>query len=237
MKLPPLVPGRFVRRDNRFRATVVVDGEPTWAHVPNSGRLEELFTPGRPLWLAPAAGPGRKTAYDLKLVAYGGGLVSVDARLPNPLLEEGLRARHKPLGDLLDWPRVEREVGRGDSRLDFCLSGPGGVQWIETKSVTLVEERVALFPDAPTARGRKHLLELIDAVQSGERAAVLLVVQRPDAGRFAPHDGADPAFGAVLRRAARAGVAVRAYVCRVTRQEIELADEIPVDLRSTPALA
>ena len=114
MDFPLLVPGRFVQRDNRFRATVTVAGRETWAHVPNSGRLGELFTPGRPIWLSPAANPGRKTAYDLRLVDYGGTLVSVDARLPNDLLAEALNQQRLP--DLA-YPQVKREVTRGDSRL------------------------------------------------------------------------------------------------------------------------
>lgn len=224
MRFPILVPGHFVCRDNRFRATVTVDRVDTWAHVPNSGRLGELFTPGRPIWLAPAMDPNRKTDYDLKLVEYAGVLVSVDARLPNPLFEEALT--EGLLADF-DFPTVEREVTRRDSRLDFRLSGPAGVCWVETKSVTLVEDGMALFPDAPTRRGHKHLLELIDAVKSGDRAAVVFVVQRPDARCFAPHRAADPAFADVLHQAAEAGVEVRACICRVTWDEIAIVGEIP----------
>lgn len=225
MQLPKLIRGHFVRRDNRFRATVVVDAHETWAHVPNSGRLGELFTPGRPVWLAPATDPNRKTAYDLKLVEYAGGLVSVDARLPNPLFEEALATGLLP--DLA-FPIVEREVTRHDSRLDFRLSGPTGVCWVETKSVTLVEDGVALFPDAPTRRGHKHLLELIDAIDSGDRAAVVFVVQRPDARCFAPHHEADPDLADALHQAAEAGVEVRACTCRVTQEELAIVGELPV---------
>jgi sugar fermentation stimulation protein A len=236
MKFPDLLRGRFVCRDNRFQATVKVqpdgwgpkdDWGEHWAHVPNSGRLTELFTPDRPVWIAPAANPNRKTAYDLKLVEYNSVLVSVDARLPNPLFAEALAADFLP--DFV-YPTVKREVTYGHSRLDFRLSGPDGVCWVETKSVTLVEDDMALFPDAPTERGRKHLQSLIDICQSGERAAVVFVVQRPDASRFAPHREADPAFAAALQDAARAGVEVRAYICQVSLQEIMLGEEIPVDL-------
>jgi sugar fermentation stimulation protein A len=225
MRFPLLVPGRFYRRDNRFRATVLVEGEERWAHVPNSGRLTELFVPGQPLWLAPAEADHRKTAFDLKLVAYAGVLVSVDARLPNPLLAEALA------GGLLPdfpYPEVAREVILGDSRLDFHLSGPDGVCWLETKSVTLVEEGIARFPDAPTGRGRRHLLELEQACRAGQRAAVVFVIQRPDARAFRPHESADPAFAETLRRVAAAGVEVRALTCHVSLEEIAIAREIPV---------
>jgi sugar fermentation stimulation protein A len=199
--------------------------------------LTELFTPDRPVWLAPAANPNRKTAYDLKLVEYKSVLVSVDARLPNPLFAEALAAdrsrsgRHATLPEFA-YPTVKREVTYGHSRLDFRLSGPDGVCWVETKSVTLVEDGLALFPDAPTERGRKHLQTLIDIRQSGERAAVVFVVQRPDARRFAPHREADPAFAAALQDAVRAGVEVRAYICQVSLEEITIAKEIQMVLEA-----
>ena len=225
METPGLVCGRFVRRDNRFRATVVVGGTEAAAHLPNSGRLGELLVADRTVWLAPATRPGRKTAYDLKLVEHGDVLVSIDARLPNALFQEAL------VDGRLGWPRfcqVAREVRRGESRLDFRLSGPADTCWVETKSVTLVRGRVALFPDAPTDRGRRHLLELIDAVESGDTAAVVFVVQRSDAACFRAHRETDQLFADALGRAAGAGVKVRAYRCRVTTQAVAIAGEIPV---------
>lgn len=228
MEFPPLIPAHFLRRDNRFRATVLVEGEERWAHVPNSGRLTELFVPGQPLWLAPAAAPQRKTAYDLKLVEYAGVLVSVDARLPNPLLADAFAAGRVPD---LPYPDVSREVALGDSRLDFHLSGPDGICWLETKSVTLVEEGIARFPDAPTVRGRRHLLELEQVCAEGVRAMVVFVIQRPDARAFRPHESADPAFAAALCQVAAAGVEIRALTCRVSREEIAIEREIPVLLK------
>lgn len=227
MDFPPLVPGVFVRRDNRFRATVEVAGQETWAHVPNSGRLGELFTPGRQIWLSPVADPARKTAYDLRLVDYDDTLVSVDARLPNHLLAEALSA-----GAIsgLEYPEVRREVRWGDSRLDFRLSGPQGACWVETKSVTLVTGGLAQFPDAPTGRGRKHLEELIKIEGTGDRAMVLFVIQRPDAVRFTPYREADPLFAATLERAAAAGVEIRAFTCNVSLKTISITTEIPITL-------
>jgi sugar fermentation stimulation protein A len=228
MIYPELIPGRFIHRDNRFRATVFVQGQETWAHVPNSGRLQELFQPGRPVWLAPAAAAHRKTSYDLKLVEYASVLVSVDAHLPNPLFAEALANKKLPG---FHYPIVEQEVTYGQSRLDFRLSGPNqGICWVETKSVTLVEDGLAMFPDAPTGRGRRHLQELVQARLAGDQAAVVFVVQRPDAGRFQPHTEADPQFAIALSQAAAAGVAIRAFNCVVSRREITLAGEIPVEL-------
>ncbi|MFW6115867.1 MAG: DNA/RNA nuclease SfsA [Chloroflexota bacterium] len=228
MKLPRLVPSSFVERVNRFRVTVRIDGREADAHLPNSGRLTELLTPDRPCWVAPASSPRRQTDYDLRLVQYAGVLVSVDARLPNPLFAEALEERR--LAPFQTARTFDREVSLGESRVDFALTMPGGVLWVETKSVTLVEAGTARFPDAPTARGTRHVQELNGVVDQGGRAAIVFVVQRPDALRFTPHDGADPAFGAALRIAADAGVRVHAWTCRVSQQAIALARQIPVDL-------
>ncbi len=228
MKHPqPLIPARFLRRDNRFRATVEVNGREAWAHVPNSGRLNDLFIPGRPIYLHPSPNPARKTPYDLKLVQMPEALVSIDARLPNPLFAEAVAAGHLP-----EFPChvIRPEVRYGDSRLDFRLEGPEGVCWVETKSVTLVEEGVAYFPDAPTARGSRHLRELLAILEGGERAAVAFIIQREDATAFAPAAHFDPVFTQTLREAAAAGVEVRAYVCRVTLEEITLDHPAPVRL-------
>jgi len=228
MEFAPLVAGRFVRRVNRFRVTVRVDQEEVDAHLPNSGRLTELLTPRRVCWLEPAASPTRKTDFDLKLMAYAGTLVSVDARLPNPLLAEALEAER--LAPFQACEAFAREVVLADSRIDFRLATPGGPLWVETKSVTLVEDGLARFPDAPTARGSRHVRELVRAVGQGMRGAVGFVVQRSDARAFAPHDEADPVFGGALRQAADAGVEVLAWTCRVSLEGISIAEQIPVDL-------
>ncbi|MEE8390747.1 MAG: DNA/RNA nuclease SfsA [Anaerolineae bacterium] len=226
--MPPLVAGRFARRDNRFRVTIEIEGERVAAHLPNSGRLTELLTPDRLCWLTEFDDPRRKTRFDLTLVEYAGTLVSVDARLPNYLLAEALAAGR--LEPFRDYDGIEREVRIGKSRLDFRLSGVAGVCWVEVKSVTLVEGGVARFPDAPTARGVRHLGELTTAVRRGDRAAVVFIIQRADAQRFAPHDQADAAFGVALREAAGAGVGVYAWMCEVSQRAITIAGRIPVDL-------
>lgn len=234
MKLPTLHPALFLRRVNRFRAEVLLEGTPAAAHVPNSGRLTDLLHPRVPVYVHPAAKPGRKTAYDLLLVqATAQVLVSIDARLPPQLFAEAL-----PSGMFDDWlgtpkrPWTARaEPAYGEGRLDLYLSAPQQPPWwLETKSVTLVQHGVALFPDAPTARGRRHLADLCTLVQQGQRAAVVFIVQRPDAEAFAPHPEADPQFPAALQEAAACGVEVHAYTCRVHLTEIAVAREIPVAL-------
>ena len=179
--------------------------------------------------MAPAPGEHRKTRYDLALVDLGHTLVSADARLPNALVAEALRER--ALEPYADYPDVRREVTFGESRLDFMLEGPPGRCYLETKSVTLVEDDgLALFPDAPTTRGVKHLHTLAQAAEQGHRAGALFVVQRGDARSLKPHDSSDPEFGKALREARSAGVDIFAYSCAVTPRDIRLAHPIPVIL-------
>lgn len=224
-----LIAGRFVTRDNRFRVTVEVAGKPAWAHLPNSGRLGELLVPGRQVLLVERPGGERKTGYDLSLVEVGGGWVSVDARLPNDLVEEALRAGR--LEPLAGYPELRREVSLGHSRFDFLLGGPGRLPClVEVKSVTLVVEGLACFPDAVTLRGRRHVQELADSVEAGHRAAVVFVVQRDGAVGLRPHDESDPDFGRVLREAAQRGVEVYAYACRVGPGRVEIVRGLPVHL-------
>ncbi|MCH8897466.1 MAG: DNA/RNA nuclease SfsA, partial [Chloroflexi bacterium] len=180
MKLSPdLVEATFIRRLNRFAANLEVDGREVMAHLANSGRLGELLVPGYRMLLTPVAGDHRKCPFDLALVDLGFTLCSADARLPNVLLAEAIESGR--VAEFQGYSRVRREVTYGDSRLDMLLEGPGQSCFVETKSVTLVEDGLALFPDAPTLRGVKHLNSLIHAKEEGYRAAVVFVIQRSDA--------------------------------------------------------
>ena len=230
MRLPELIPARFLDRPNRFLARVLMDGALVSAHVANPGRCTELLLPGRTVWLEPAANPARKTAFTLALVEHEGVLVSMRSHLANDLLAEALGRGVVDLGA----GEVRREVRRGHSRLDFVLGEAPCVTWIEAKSVTLVEGREALFPDAPTVRGRRHMEELQEIAEGGEGAAVVFVVQREDADLAAPHVLNDPAFALALQSAMQAGVEARAYRCIVSLDEIRITDRIPVLDRSVP---
>ena len=220
--------GHFLRRDNRFRVTVEVEGRPESAHLPNSGRLAELLVPGRRCYLSTSHDPTRKTHLDLRMVAYGDVLVSVDARLPNSLFAEALRAGR--LDPFRHYEGIRREVRVGESRLDFRLNQRDDVCWVEVKSVTLVEGGTARFPDAPTARGVRHLRELIGAISRGERAAVVFVIQRSDGLVFAPQDRVGVVFGRELRKAVDAGVGAYAWSCDVSERSICITRQVPVDL-------
>jgi sugar fermentation stimulation protein A len=182
--------------------------------------MRELLTPGAEVRLLPAATPGRVTPYDLTLVRIPTGWVSIDARLPPRLVGEWLAKCGG--GFLAGWLVEKAEVRHGASRLDLLLRRGDEHCWVETKSVTLVRDGTALFPDAPTARGRRHLLELQRLAQDGACAAVVFVVQREDAVRFRPNDETDPEFGVALREAADAGVRVLCLRCRVDEEGVEV---------------
>ena len=222
----PLVPARFLRRLNRFAALVELNGTRFRVHVCNSGRLRELLTAGRRVWLEPSRTPGRRTAFTLALVQLRSGYVSADAHLPNALVAEALG--RGAITGLRGSRILRREPRLGRHRLDFLLEGDGGVCLLEVKSVSLVRDKVALFPDAPTARGKAHLEVLAAARRHGEGAAVLFIIQRRDAHSFTPHYEADPAFAVALGRAARAGVHVLAMRCRVSRYGVALDEPVPI---------
>ncbi len=224
----PLVLGRFVRRANRFAAVVRVAGREEYVHIRNSGRLRELLTPGRAVLLESAGHDARRTRFTVALVRVARRYVSVDAHLPNAIVETALRQGAVPgrRGARL----LRREPAMGRRRADFLVATGGRRGLIEVKSVTLVEDGVALFPDAPTVRGRAHLEHLMAARRHGIEAMVLFVIQRGDAFAFAPNHRTDPLFAAALKRAIRAGVRVRALACRVTRRGVWLHGSVPVRL-------
>ena len=221
-----LVEGIFLERVNRFLARVSVDGREVGVHVANSGRMKELFVPGWRVLVRPVSGDHRKTKFDLVLVDMGNALASADARMPNPLLAEGVANGH--LQQFAGYTDMRREVIFGDSRLDLMLEGPSGRCYIEAKSVTLVTNGVGLFPDAPTLRGAKHLRTLETVLEAGHRAAVVFVVQRPDASAFATSDPSDPDLADALRSAVAAGVEAYAYNCEVTERSIRLDQALPI---------
>jgi sugar fermentation stimulation protein A len=221
-----LLAASFQARPNRFLVQARVGNRLVQAASRDPGRLRELLTPGARLLLAPSADNRRRTRYTVMLVWKAGRWVSVVPVLANRIFE-GALARGGVSG--LRGARVlAREVTRGRSRLDFLLEQRGEPLLVEVKSATLVEGGRALFPDAPTTRGTRHLEELTAAALSGARTAVVFLVQRSDARVLAPHSGNDPAFAAALRRAARSGVRIQAYACRVTRRGASLLCRIPV---------
>jgi sugar fermentation stimulation protein A len=184
--------------------------------------------PGRQVLLSPAKNPNRKTLYTWELIHLPTTWVGINTLTANRLVEEA--AKQKRIAELGHFDNLTREVKLGHSRIDFCLVRGDEYLYIEVKNVTLVEDGTAFFPDAVTTRGRKHLHALIGAVQQGHRSALLFVIQRGDAERFAPAVHIDPAYNTTLRRAHEAGVRIIAYSARVDPTEIYLDEPLPVVL-------
>jgi len=224
-----MIKAKLLQRLNRFTALVELDGEAVKAHVANSGRLTELFQPGCEVYLVRQEGEKRVTASDLSLVKYNGMLVSVDARLPNSDVAGAVNNGELP--EFAGYMVQKREVKFGRSRLDMVLENEYKHRcYIEVKSVTLVNEGTARFPDAPTERGNRHLEELAAVVEAGNRAAAIFLIQREDAKSFSPNDATDPVFGRTLRQVTAAGVEAYAYICKIAAREIRIIGSVPVVL-------
>ncbi len=229
MEFSELIPALFVRRGNRFTAGVrLAAGGISTAYIPTTGRLTGVLTPGCKVWLEKAENPDRKTPYTLALSELpGGGLCSTNAYLANVLFAEAVEQGR--LG-AFPYETVENEVSIGHSRLDFRLSNTEETCWVEVKSVTYVANRVGMFPDAPTSRGRKHLGELEKLAENGDRACAVFIAQREDALAFAPYEAIDPDFAKALRHAVENGVEVHAYRCAVSTERVEIAEELSIRL-------
>ena len=223
-----MVDGIFLERPNRYLARVEIEGREVLAHVPDPGRLPGLMIPGRRARLIYNPGPKRKTDYTLALIRHGSIWVSVYPVFANKLVGEALQ--DKKLSFLSGYERFSAEVKAGESRIDFKLEYPDHSTYVEVKSVSLVENTVGKFPDAPTERGRKHLRELIALKKKGDRAVVLFISQRRDAKSVVSNDAIDPEFGAWLRKARQAGVELYACNCKVTASAISLNRQIDVVL-------
>lgn len=232
----PLHRGRLVARRKRFLADVVLDdGRDLTAHCPNSGAMTGLDAPGSPVIVSDSGNPARKLRFTLERVRAGRAWVGVNTMLPNRLAREAVERGRIPALRGPGEVRTEVVLEPG-TRIDLRLGGGRGAPpdsapcWVEVKSVTLREGREALFPDAVTERGLKHLEALTRAVGRGERAAMLYVVNRADCDVFAPAESIDPAYAAALRAAARAGVLVLAHEVRMRGPRVWLAGALPVRL-------
>lgn len=224
MQYRSVVSGSFIDRPNRFVARVKIGDEVHTVHVKNTGRCRELLVPGAAVYLEQGSNPNRKTQYDLIAVEKGDRLINMDSQAPNQVFGEWVSAG----GFLPGVTAVRREYTYGGSRLDFCLETPEGPHFVEVKGVTLEENGRSCFPDAPTERGVKHIGELQRAVEAGHKATLVFVVQMEQVESVAPNDVTHPAFGEALRRAAAAGVQVRAYACSVTPDRISISRPVPV---------
>ena len=225
MKYQRMVPGIFLKRPNRFIAHIEIDGKEEVCHVKNTGRCRELLADRAQVWCLDALSPTRKTRYDLIAVQKGDRLVNMDSQAPNAAAKEFLEK-----GGLGQITHLKPEHKMGNFRFDFAFRKDGKQCFLEVKGVTLENEGVCAFPDAPTERGAKHLKELKALAEQGFGAYVLFVIQMENVHHLEPNDGTDPAFGAALREAAQAGVQVLAYDCQVTPDSMVIREPVPVQL-------
>jgi sugar fermentation stimulation protein A len=225
----PLVPARLIKRYKRFLADArLEDGREITAHCANPGSMMGLKDPGTKIWLEPNDDPKKKLKYGWRLVDHENGhFTGVDTSVPNRALKAALMAHEVP--ELAAHPTVRSEVKYGqNSRIDFLLSGHSSDLYVEVKSVTLSREvGRAEFPDSVTARGTKHLHELVDMVKSGHRALMFYLVQRTDAEYVTLADDIDPTYASAFDAALSAGVEVLAYDCQISPQGITLGRPLP----------
>ena len=225
MRYANMVPGIFRNRPNRFIAHVEIDGREQVVHVKNTGRCRELLVPGAMVWCQRSDNPARKTQYDLITVRKGQRLINMDSQAPNTAAREWLES-----GGLGNIDNLRQETVHGDSRFDFSFTKEGKTCFLEVKGVTLEDNGVCAFPDAPTERGAKHLRGLAEAARQGYGAYVLFVIQMADVKYLHPNDHTDPDFGAALREAAAQGVKVLAVVCQISENEMMISGSVPVHL-------
>ncbi|MDH5675136.1 MAG: DNA/RNA nuclease SfsA [Myxococcales bacterium] len=250
---PELTPARFLRRYKRFFLDAELEsGERVVAHCPNTGSLRGCLVEGAPVMLQPASDPSRKLAWTWKMIRIDGCWVGVDTGLANGLVADAIEAGL--ISELSGYRRVFREVKygvEGRSRIDLLLSRGGTLEpqpgrrrgarqlpegdervYVEVKNTTLAfgerGARVAAFPDAVTERGRKHLMELVDVVKQGQRAAMVFSVQRGDCHAFTTADSIDPAYGEAFRAALEAGVEAYALAARIGPRELRLSERLPL---------
>lgn len=225
MRYENMVPGIFLSRPNRFIAKVLIDGTEETVHVKNTGRCRELLPAGAQVWCHRSHNPNRKTKFDLITVKKGDRLINMDSQAPNTAAGEWLRS-----GGLGEIENLKAETFHGDSRYDFSFTKDGRQCFLEVKGVTLEDDGICAFPDAPTERGAKHLKGLTEAAKDGYGAYVLFVIQMADVKYLRPHDERDPAFGQALREAAENGVTVMAMDCAVDVDSMDIRLRVPVKL-------
>lgn len=235
----PLTRTRFLKREKRFLIHAEFpDGTAVIAHTNNTGSMRGLLAQDAEMWLSPATNPKRKLKWTLELVrtkedlstgVKGGVLVGVNTIMANHLVREALEKGLLPCMTANSSIRPEVKYGAHNSRIDFLITETDQSRcWLEVKNVSLVENSHARFPDSPTERGRKHLLELEAMVAAGDRAALVFCIQREDALTVGPADDIDPEYGQLLRQVIKSGVEVYGLMCEVTPEAILPYKTIPI---------
>lgn len=219
-----IVSGKFISRPNRFIAIAEIDGAEHTCHIKNTGRCRELLVPGASVFFEEASNPNRKTKYDLISVYKNRNLINIDSQAPNRVFNEWLN--DKKLFNKIKL--IKPETKYGNSRFDFYIEADGKKIFVETKGVTLEENGIAMFPDAPTERGRKHLNELSDSVKNGYDAYVAFIIQMSGVKVFKPNIRTDLKFADDLKKASESGVKIIALDCIVKENGLKIKDYISV---------
>lgn len=219
----------FVRRPNRFQGYVIVDGKEELVHVPNTGRCKEILIPGCKALIREENGSNRKTRFSLIGAYKGDILINIDSQIPNKVVEEALI--NKKIKGLEVYTKISREKTFGNSRFDFKLEDTlENKYYLEVKGVTLEDNGVCKFPDAPTQRGVKHLLELIEVKKNNIGAGILFLIQLGNVKSFSPNYDTDPKFANALKNAQSNGVDIFVYECSVSETHITLSKSIKLNL-------
>jgi sugar fermentation stimulation protein A len=228
MNLPLLLPGTLIKRYKRFLADVILeDGSTVTVHCPNSGSMKGCADPGSRVYISRSSNPGRKYPFTWEMVESDGFWAGINTGRPNYLVREAIE--NGTAVELQGYETIRPEVAYGEhSRIDLLLESAGKRCFVEVKNVTLVENGLALFPDAVTIRGQKHLYELMRVVREGDRGIIFFTIQREDGTTVSPADAIDPEYGRLLRLAMKNGVEALAYRARITPQEILLTERIPI---------
>ncbi len=225
LRYPDMRRAVFIARPNRFIAHVWLDNQMVVCHVKNTGRCRELLVPGCTVWVQHVPSPGRKTAYDLIAVQKGDRLINMDAAAPNHVFGEYVREGRF----LQPWEQVQPEKSHGDSRFDFYLQSGSRRVFVEVKGVTLEQDGIVRFPDAPTQRGVKHLHGLAQCVREGYEAWAVFVIQMSSVRWMEPNRQTHPAFADALAQARTDGVHLLALDCMATPDQLTVRQ--PVEIR------
>jgi sugar fermentation stimulation protein A len=216
--------GIFISRPNRFIANIEIDGEGEICHVKNTGRCKELLIPGSKIYVQEANNKHRKTKYDLISVYKGDRLVNIDSQVPNKVFYDWLLTSNF----FKEVVSIKPESKYRNSRFDFYIETAAKRIYLEVKGVTLEENGIALFPDAPTERGIKHIIELCQCIKDGYEAYMVFIIQMKDVLYFTPNIKTHKAFGEALKTANQAGVNIFALDCEVTKNSITAKDFVDV---------
>ncbi len=219
----------FLSRPNRFIANVLVDGQEEVVHVKNTGRCREILREGSTVILEPSSNPQRKTRYSLISCYKGDTLINIDSQVPNAVVHESILNGKLP--EFQNIVELKREVKYGNSRFDLAFTSETTKGFIEVKGVTLEENGVAMFPDAPTQRGTKHIYEMINAVKQGFEGYIFFLIQLKGVKYFTPNDLTDLKFSEAISMAYKNGVNIVAYDSIVTQDEIIISDRVEVRLK------